>query len=317
MRDKNATEALHGGEAGLSRAADILRRGGIVAVPTETVYGLAGRADCDAAVAAIYWAKGRPDHNPLIVHVSNIAQAQSIAQFSDIALATAARAWPGPLTLVLPLRRETGLAAAVTGGRGTVALRMAAHPVMRDLIDRVGAPLAAPSANRSNAVSPTTPTHVRHTLDGRIDAIVDGGHCAKGLESSIVAIRHDGSWDELRAGPVDLHGLYRDIVGGEWDGGTRQTTIEAPGQMARHYSPGKPMRLNAKSFAQDEFGIGFDTIGGAINLSITGDLSEAAHVLYDGLHRAASSPLPKIAVAPIPMIGIGVAINDRLRRAAV
>ena len=317
MRDKNATEALDTTEAGIARAADILRDGGIVAVPTETVYGLAGRADSDKAVAAIYRAKGRPDHNPLIVHVSaTFDQARSIAEFSPTALAVAERAWPGPLTLVLPVRSDNVLAAAVTGGRETVALRMPRHPAMRALIDRVGAPLAAPSANASNTVSPTTAAHVRHTLDGRIDAIVDGGRCDKGLESTILAIRHDGSWDELRAGPVDLRVLYDDIVGKPWTGGGRSNGIEAPGQLARHYSPGKPMRLNAATFAADEFGIGFGAIGGVFNLSPEGNLRQAASRLYEALHRASRSDQPNIAVACIPEDGIGAAINDRLQRAA-
>ena len=316
MDDKDATERLYADLAGISRAASILRAGGIVAVPTETVYGLAARADNADAVAKIYAAKGRPGFNPLIVHVASIEHARTLAHFSAIAEAVAALAWPGALTLVLPRRGDAQLAPAVSAGLDTVALRMPGHPVMGALIEAVGAPLAAPSANRSNAVSPTSAAHVLHTLDARIDAVIDGGNCEKGLESTILAIRHDGIWDELRPGPVDAGLLYQHLVGGAMPRARVSGRIEAPGQMKRHYSPGKPVRLSAVAAEADEYFIGFGEIAGDYSLSPGGDLGEAAARLYQALHQAALSQKPRIAVAPVPDIGVGQAINDRLRRAA-
>jgi len=315
MADKNATERLSTNAAGIARAAEILRDGGLVAVPTETVYGLAARADSDRAVAKIYAAKGRPSFNPLIVHVASVTQAKELADFSAEAESVAARMWPGALTLVLPVKSDAALASAITAGLPTLALRMPDHPAMRDLIEMTGCPLAAPSANRSNAISPTTADHVLETLDGRIDAVIDGGKCQKGLESSILAIRHDGRWEELRPGPVDLDALRRSVSDGEVVDAA-MGAIEAPGQQIRHYSPGKPLRLNAAVPEEDEFMIGYGNISGDIALSDRGDLGEAAMRLYSTLHAAAKSDRPRIAVAPIPEQGIGKAINDRLRRAA-
>ncbi len=311
MSGKNATETLYADAAGIARAARIIRDGGIVAVPTETVYGLAARADSDAAVARIYAAKGRPEFNPLIVHVGSMQQAAALAEFSDVADSVARRLWPGPLTLVLPRKANADLAAAVSAGLPTVALRMPAHPVMRALIDEVGLPLAAPSANRSNAISPTAAVHVSTTLDGRIDLILDGGACESGLESTILAIRHDGSCEILRPGPIGWDDLP-DLVRAK----PTAARVEAPGQLAKHYSPGKPLRLAATAADADEFLIGFGPVKGHFSLSASGDLAEAAGLTYAALHEAAASPLPRIAVAPIPEEGIGIAINDRLRRAA-
>jgi L-threonylcarbamoyladenylate synthase len=217
----------------------------------------------------------------------------------------AAQHWPGPLTLVLPLREGNGLAPAVTAGLDTVALRMPAHPVMREVLGRTGFPLAAPSANRSGFISPTSATHVLASLDERIEAVLDGGECERGLESTIAAIRGNGRVEILRPGPVLLSA---DASAG--------STIEAPGQMASHYSPGKPMRLDLAEVAPDDFVIGFGPVQGDCSLSESGDLAEAASRLYACLHAAALSKKPRIAVAPIPAQGVGVAINDRLRRAA-
>ncbi len=305
MTGKNATEMLAADAAGIARAVEILAAGGLVAVPTETVYGLAARADRDDAVAKIYAAKGRPSFNPLIVHVPDADQARRYAEFSPVADDLAARYWPGPLTLVLPRRGDAALAAAVTAGLSTVALRCPAHPVMRDLLAACDFPLAAPSANRSGFISPTTPDHVLASLDGRIDMVLDGGASAAGLESTIAAVRADGGVEILRPGPLDL-GAFVPARGG----------IEAPGQLASHYAPGKPVRLNATEVAPDEFLVGFGTIGGDCTLSAGGDLTEAAARLYACLHWGARSDKPRIAVAPVPMVGIGIAINDRLRRAA-
>ncbi len=309
MSGKNATETITPDAAGISRAATILARGGLVAVPTETVYGLAARADDDAAVARIYAAKGRPSFNPLIVHVASMTQARELAEFSAEAERMAQAHWPGPLTLVLPRKPSAQLADAVTAGLSSVALRMPAHPVMQAVLDAVGVPLAAPSANRSGFISPTTAAHVLASLDGRIDAVLDGGECAQGVESTILALREGGEWEELRPGPIAPPQKLRRAT---FDSGI----IEAPGQSARHYAPGKPVRLNAEAAESDEFLIGFGQVTGACTLSESGNLEEAAAQLYACLHLAAQSDRPRIAVAPIPLNGIGAAINDRLTRAA-
>ncbi|UVI39972.1 L-threonylcarbamoyladenylate synthase [Qipengyuania spongiae] len=307
MTGKNATETLTADAAGVARAAEILRAGGLVALPTETVYGLAARADSDGAIARIYEAKGRPSFNPLIVHVADLAQAERLARFGPVARDLAEQHWPGPLTLVLPRRAEAKLAPAVSAGLPTVALRCPAHPAMRAVLEATGVPLAAPSANRSGYVSPTSAAHVLETLDGRIDAVLDGGPCLAGLESTIVAVREDGRVDELRPGPIIV--APRDFT-------ARERRIEAPGQMASHYSPGKPVRLNALSFKKDEFAIGFGDMPADCNLSVSGDLKEAAALLYACLYEAARSAKPRIAIASVPDEGLGRAINDRLRRAA-
>ncbi len=306
MCGKNATEMLAADAAGIARAAEILNAGGLVAVPTETVYGLAARADDESAVARIYAAKGRPSFNPLIVHVASLQRAEDLAHWSTAALALAAKHWPGPLTLVMPRQQGTQLAEAVTAGLPTVALRMPAHPVMRAILESVAAPIAAPSANRSGFISPTNAQHVLASLGGRIDAVLDGGPCERGVESTIVAVRADDSLELLRPGPISI----------DKSASAELRALEAPGQLASHYSPGKPVRLNARSGQADEFLIGFGETAGAFSLSRAGDLSEAAANLYECLHRAASSDYPRIAVAPIPVEGIGVAINDRLSRAA-
>ena len=292
----------------------MLRVGGIVAVPTETVYGLAARADSDAGVAAIFRAKGRPSFNPLIVHVPDLAAGEALAQFDDRARALAAAFWPGALTLVLPRRAEAGLAPAVSAGLPTVALRCPAHPLMRALLAECGCPLAAPSANRSGALSPTSAAHVAASLGGRVGLILDGGDCAAGLESTIVALREEGTWSLLRPGPIGRAELAERL------GADREAAptdgIEAPGQLASHYAPSKPLRLGATEAAPDEFLIGFGDIVGHASLSPSGDLAEAAARLYRCLHEADAAPLAKIAVARVPETGIGTAINDRLRRAA-
>lgn len=303
--------------AGLAEAVACLQAGELVALPTETVYGLAARADRPEAVAAIYRAKGRPDFNPLIVHVADLAMAERIARLDDRARALAARFWPGPLTMVLPLREGVGLAPAVTAGLPSVALRCPAHPVMAKVLSQLGLPLAAPSANRSGAVSPTEPGHVAASLAGRIAQIVDGGVCRAGIESTIVALREGGGWQILRPGPIDAAAIAEVLHSLPESPGGEGERIEAPGQLASHYAPGKPLRLNAEAAEADEFHIGFGPVGGTYSLSPSGDLAEAAVNLYAALHRAAADGQPRIAVAPIPAEGIGLAINDRLRRAAV
>ena len=299
--------------AGIALAAERLRAGGLVALPTETVYGLAARADSAAAVAAIYHAKGRPDFNPLIVHVPDLVAAEAIAVFDDRAQALAARFWPGALTLVLPLRPDAAIVPAVTAGLDTIALRCPAHPVMRAVLEACALPLAAPSANASGGVSPTRAEHVAASLGDAVGLVLDGGACMAGIESTIVALRGSG-WQVLRPGPVTVAQLT-ELLGPPLDVAAAQR-IEAPGQLASHYSPGKPVRLDARSAQADEFLIGFGPVAGSINLSSGGDLAEAAARLYECLHAAAAAPNARIAVAPVPAEGIGAAINDRLRRAA-
>ena len=300
--------------AGIAKACVLLQAGEPVALPTETVYGLAARADRADAVAAIYAAKGRPSFNPLIVHVRDVAQAALLAQFDDRALALATKFWPGALTLVLPLKNDARITPAVTAGLRTIALRCPAHPVMQAVLAQGGLPLAAPSANRSGGVSPTEAAHVVASLAGRIGLVLDGGRCTAGLESTIVALRSDGTWQLLRSGPVSEAQIA--TILGISAAPMTSAAIEAPGQLASHYSPGKPLRLGAENAQPDEFLIGFGGLGGHFNLSLAGDLAEAGAQLYAALHRAAAAPQPRVAVAAIPASGLGAAINDRLRRAA-
>lgn len=305
MTGKYVTERLRADANGIARAAELLRGGELVALPTETVYGLAARADSPEAVAGIYAAKGRPSFNPLIVHVASLVQAGELAEIDATARKLAASHWPGPLTLVLPRRRDASLAPAVSASLPTVALRCPAHPAMQAVLSAAGLPLAAPSANRSGFVSPTTAEHVLATLNGGIAAVLDAGPCKAGIESTIVAVRDGGRVEVLRPGPIE-------IEAGQGSG----AAIEAPGQLASHYAPGKPLRLDADDARDDEFLIGFGAVRGECSLSESGDLAEAASRLYACLHEAARSLKPRIAVASIPRTGLGIAIDDRLRRAA-
>lgn len=314
MSANNRPVLLPADPAAISAASAELRAGGLVALPTETVYGLAARADQASAVAQIYRAKGRPDFNPLIVHVPSVEAARHLAQFDSRAEALAAAFWPGPLTMVLPLLPGAPVTPAVTAGLPTVAVRCPAHPVMRAVLKEAGVPLAAPSANRSGAISPTTAAHVAHSLADRIDLVVDGGATAQGIESTIVALRDNG-WAVLRPGPITAEQIVG-ILGTCADVTTASARIEAPGQLVSHYAPGKPVRLGAADAQSEEFLIGFGPVAGDATLSAAGDCAEAAANLYAVLHRAAADPRPRIAVAPIPDTGIGLALNDRLRRAA-
>lgn len=315
MTDNRLPRILPADDAAVAQAAEALRAGRIVALPTETVYGLAARADSAEAVAAIYRAKGRPDFNPLIVHVPDLAAAEALALADGRARALAAAFWPGPLTMILPRRPDSPLAAAVTAGLPTVAIRCPAHPVMRAVLAASGLPLAAPSANASGGVSPTMAAHVAASLGDRVGLILDGGECRAGIESTIVALRADGGWQILRPGPITAYDLAA-VLGPGGAPAPSGAGIEAPGQMTSHYAPGKPVRLNACGKDEDEFLIGFGDVVGDYPLSPSGDLAEAAARLYAALHAAAAAPQPRVAVAPIPDHGIGAAINDRLRRAA-
>lgn len=298
--------------AAIAEAAALIRDGGIVAVATETVYGLAADARRAEAVAQIYTAKGRPSFNPLIVHVADLAEAAAIATFDGDARILAERFWPGPLTLVLPLRPSAGIAGLVTAGLDTVAIRVPAHRAIRDLLRESGRALAAPSANASNGLSPTRAEHVAASLGGRVPLIVDDGPCPAGIESTIVRGRAI-----LRAGPITA-AMLSETLGGALAPrpADRQDAPDAPGQLATHYAPRKPLRLHAAARNGDEYLLGFGEVAGDETLSARGDAVEAAAALFDALHRADAATPSRIAVAPIPEDGIGAAINDRLRRAA-
>jgi len=299
------------GTAAIERAAAMILAGQPVAVPTETVYGLAADATDAAAVARIYEAKGRPAFNPLIIHVADLAAARDIAVFDPISLEIAHRFWPGPLTLVLPRRLGCTIAALATAGLETVAVRVPAHRAMRALLAASGRPLAAPSANASGMISATRAAHVAQSLAGRIGLVIDDGPTPGGIESTIVAVCRKNV-EILRPGPVTADDLSA------WNAHsvTHTVTVRSPGQLASHYAPSKPLRTNATTGAPGEYLIGFGAVTGDLSLSASGDLVEAAANLFDALHHADASLAESIAVAPIPEIGLGIAINDRLRRAA-
>ena len=287
-----------------AEAARLILAGEPVAVPTETVYGLAADATNPAAVAKIYAAKGRPSFNPLIIHVPDLQAAELIGEFNDAARALARQHWPGPLTLVVRRRDDARIASLATAGLQTIGIRVPSHPAMQALLQAVDRPLAAPSANASGSISPTRAEHVLRSLGGRIPLIIDGGPTQRGIESTIV-----GATDDrvrlLRPGPLQIE------VEAGFEG-----TIEAPGQLANHYAPSKPLRLNAAGAVEGEYMIGFGPVAGDANLSESGDLIEAAARLFDLMHQADEATQSRIAVATVPDHGLGVAINDRLRRAA-
>lgn len=310
------TLVLEPTEDGLGRAAAILRAGGLVAMPTETVYGLAGDARNGTAVARIFAAKGRPQFNPLIVHVPDMEMARQIAVFDDRAEALARAFWPGPLTLVLPVRADAGLSPLVMAGLPTVALRMPAHPVAQALLRAFGGPVAAPSANPSGKVSPTTAAHVTEGLAGRIEAVLDGGACPVGVESTILGL--DGPPVLLRPGGVPQEVLEERL--GPLAAAADAARPTAPGQLASHYAPDATVRLNATEPRPGEIWVGFGPtcMGAALTLSARGDLVEAAAALFQTLRAAdaLAGAGGRIAFAPVPDHGLGRAINDRLRRAA-
>lgn len=301
------------GKQAISAAAEQLQAGGLVAVPTETVYGLAADSTNAGAIAEIYRTKGRPDFNPLIVHAPSLDAAGELGLFNDLANRFAKEFWPGPLTLVVPKTPDCPVAPAVTAGLETIALRCPAHPLMQELLNVSGLLLAAPSANKSGGISPTRAEHVEHSLGQAAPMILDGGPCESGIESTIVAIRGE-DYQILRPGPITAEDLEK--TAGREALHRPADKIEAPGQLASHYAPKKPVRLNISEPDSDDFHIGFGPIAGDRNLSASGDLAEAASHLFASLHVADASDRPHIAVAPIPQSGIGVAINDRLNRAA-
>lgn len=308
------TDIRRFGAEAVARAGLLIGEGQPVAVPTETVYGLAADARNAEAVARIYAAKGRPDFNPLIVHVPDLVAAERLGVFGAVERKLAARFWPGPLTIVVPRSADCPVANIATAGLETIALRVPAHRAMQALLAETGAPLAAPSANASGRVSPTKAEHVLASLDGRIALVIDDGPTTAGVESTIARVK-DGAIEMLRPGPVTAEMLA--AASGLAVSGVKGSEIVAPGMLASHYAPGKPVRLGAADFAADEFGIGFGAVAGDYDLSATGDLTEAAARLFDALHAGAASVKAKIAVAAIPREGLGAAINDRLARAAV
>jgi L-threonylcarbamoyladenylate synthase len=321
------TPILPAGEAAVAAAARILAEGGLVAFPTETVYGLGADAANPDAIARLYQAKGRPAFNPLIAHVGDTAAARQIARFDAPAMALAEAFWPGPLTLVLPKAPDCAVADLATAGLDTVAIRIPSHPVARQILRAFGGPVVAPSANLSGHVSPTTAAHVQGDLSGRIDLIVDGGAVDVGVESTIV-----GCFDEpmlLRPGGVPRGEIER-VLGRALklppvDAASDSAQPLAPGMLASHYAPRAKVRLQAKSVEPGEallaFGLGaisgIDAAAMVMNLSERGDLTEAATNLFGHLRALDARGARTIAVMPIPDEGLGEAINDRLRRAAV
>lgn len=303
MEPSLQTQVISASEEAVAAAARLMLDGLPVAVPTETVYGLAADATNAKAVARIYEAKGRPSFNPLIVHVPDLAAARALGEFSDEALALAEAHWPGPLTLVVPKQVDAAVADLVTAGLDSIAIRVPAHPVMRMLLEMSGRPLAAPSANASGRISPTSAAHVKASLDGRIAMILDGGATERGIESTIIAAT-DGTLRLLRRGPIDVPGAVS----------SDNEKIEAPGQLSSHYAPTKPLRLDATSAEVDEVLIGYGDVEG--ELSLGRDAVTAAARLFAALHEADASPHLKIAVAPVPGDGLAAAIRDRLKRAA-
>ncbi len=305
----------------VARAGGILRAGGLVALPTETVYGLAADATQAEAVARIFEAKGRPRFNPLIVHAAGAQDAEDLALFCETATRLAEAFWPGPLTLVLPRREGAGIADLASAGLDTLAIRVPAHPVMSAVIVAAGRPLAAPSANPSGQVSPTRAEHVAQGLGHAVDMILDGGPCSVGVESTVLAVADDRV-TLLRPG-----GLARErieaIVGPLSEAGSQDGAPRSPGQLARHYAPRARLRLNADAPRPGEAFIGFGDFShttderGSRTLSGAGDLLEAAANLFSTLRDLDDQGVEAIAVAPIPETGLGEAINDRLRRAAL
>ncbi|MEZ5938314.1 MAG: L-threonylcarbamoyladenylate synthase [Hyphomonadaceae bacterium] len=303
-------------EADLNRAAEVIARGGLVAIPTETVYGLAADATNDRAVARIFEAKGRPSFNPLIAHVDSVEMASQLAIVSDVARRLMDQFWPGPLTLVLPRRTDSPIGTRASASLDTIAVRHPKSPAAIGIISRIGRPLAAPSANLSEQVSPTRADHVADGLGDRIDLILDGGPCEAGVESTIVKVDETGV-TLLRPGALSRQDIEE--VVGPLSAPGETSEITAPGMMKRHYAPRAKLRLNATDVHPGEAFLAFgpppEGVAATLSLSTAGDLEEAAHNLF-AMMRTLDSTHAAIAVAPIPDKGLGEAINNRLTRAA-
>ena len=302
-------------ENSIAIAGQLIREGRLVAFPTETVYGLGGDATNGEAVAAIFEAKGRPHFNPLIVHLPDMEAARAIGEFGEVAEALAAQFWPGPLTLVVKRRAGSRLSDLVSAGLDTVALRVPAHPGAHALLVAAGRPIAAPSANRSGKVSPTTAQHVAEELGDALALILDGGRCKVGVESTVLDVSGDAPV-LLRPGGVPLEELEQ-AFGGRVEIAQAGAAIASPGMLESHYAPGLPLRLEAEGARPGEALLGFGPAPEAtLNLSKAADLREAAANLFAMLRALDRPEFTGIAVMPIPEEGLGRAINDRLKRAA-
>lgn len=310
------TELVAADAAGCGRAAALLLGGELVAFPTETVYGLGGDARNPETVAAIFAAKGRPGSNPLTATVPDLDSATALAEFDDGALALGRAFWPGPLTLVLPRRESGGVSPALSAGLSTLAVRIPAHPVALEILRRAAIPIALPSANPSGRISPTTAAHVLEGLGGRVSLIVDGGACPIGVESTVLDLC-GAAPRILRPGGItasDIAAVLGRKVESRGEGGTG---FHSPGELVGHYAPKHPLRLNASRARPGEALLGFGNVPGAtLNLSPAGDLAEAAANLFAMLRALDAGESRGIAVSPIPETGLGIAINDRLARAA-
>ncbi len=303
-------------EISIARAAQMLRQGGLVAFPTETVYGLGGNATLDRAVAGIFAAKNRPSFNPLISHLPDVAAVERLVEMDRRARLLAERFWPGPLTLVLPRRADCPVSLLASAGLDSIAVRIPAHPVALALLRAAACPVAAPSANPSGGVSPTTARHVAEGLDGRLEMILDGGPCAVGVESTVLDLS-TATATLLRPGGVTREQLEALLGPVALADGQGESGPKSPGMLASHYAPGLPVRLEAAALRPGEALLGFGpTPGATLNLSDGGDLAEAAAHLFAMLRALDRPEFSGIAVAPIPRHGLGLAINDRLRRAA-
>ncbi len=309
----------------IAAAAALLREGGLVAFPTETVYGLGADATSDLAVARIFEAKGRPLFNPLIIHAAEVGGAQAVVRFDLRAIKLAEAFWPGPLTIVLPRRADCRISLLASAGLDTVAVRIPDHPVALALLRAAGLPVAAPSANRSGELSPTTAAHVARSLGRAVDMIIDGGPCRVGIESTVIDLSA-GAPCILRPGAISAEALTR-VLGEKVAAPDMTVAMEgrpkSPGALERHYAPSRPLRINAGNASGTEALLAFgpdtpcdDLARGILNLSPTGNLVEAAANLFRMIHQLDTPEYGGIAAMPIPEHGLGVAINDRLRRAA-
>ncbi len=297
----------------LSKASELIKSGGTLAFPTETVYGLGADATNKLAVAKIFQAKGRPSFNPLIIHCFSIEQIQTFAKWSSEAQKVADKFWPGPLTMVLPLLPNNQISSLALAGLQTVAVRMPDHSVAQSILQLANTPIAAPSANPSGAVSATKAEHVISRLNGKIEGIISGYSSKIGLESTIISFLPEPSI--LRFGAIDETDIS-ELLGLDLKKKRKDEKISAPGQLSSHYAPKGSIRLNSKVFKKNEVSLGFGEILCDLNLSREANLAEAASNLFDYLHKLDEMGAEKIAVSPIPEAGIGIAINDRLRRAA-
>ena len=307
------TKIFNTSKPDLLKASGLIKTGGTLAFPTETVYGLGADATNNLAVAKIFQAKGRPSFNPLIIHCYSIDQIQTFARWSSEAQTVAEKFWPGPLTMVLPVLPNGKIASLALAGLRTVAVRIPEHSVAQSILKLANTPIAAPSANPSGSVSATKAEHVISKLNGKIEGIISGGSSEIGLESTIISFLPDPS--VLRLGAIDQTDIS-EILSLDLKKKTTQEEISAPGQLSSHYAPKGSIRLNSKVFKNNEVSLGFGKVSCDLNLSRTENLIEAAANLFDCLHKLDEMGAEKIAVSPIPEEGIGIAINDRLKRAA-